>query len=87
MLFKTKNLQQAAALMSQKQFEVFYMELQATPQSYKFEFIFEVAAVEEDFNKWLLDYMNRQTCIEPRGYDASMNSLRDALSVQKNKVR
>jgi hypothetical protein len=71
--------------MSQRDFGVFYVELQPTSQDNKYEFIFEIEGEEEDFNKWALDYMNRKVCIEPKTYDASLNVLRDNLNLQKSR--
>lgn len=85
MRFRTKSLQQAAALMSQTDFGIFYLELQPTSQENKYEFIFEVEGEETIFNQWILDYMNRKVCIEPKTYDASLNVLRDNLSLQKSR--
>ena len=87
MRFKTKSLQQAAALMSQVCFPAEYVELEPTSQENKFQFVFDVMASDEEFQKWVLDYMNKKTAVEPKTYDSSLNVLRDNLSHQKSDRR
>lgn len=82
----------AAALMSQREFGVFYIELELSSNTSKkgykedrFNIILELSSSEEQFNDWKSRYMNRASLIEPITYDASINLLRDSLRMQKNK--
>jgi len=86
MKYRTKSLQTSASLMAQKEFDVFYLELQATDKLNKFEFIFEIDAEEAEFNTWINKYINRRVCVEPKLYDDSLNILRDGLALQKGRV-
>lgn len=82
--YKTKSLQQAAALWSQD-FGVSYVRLEPVPdQINKFLFVFEISATPEVFNQFKLDYANQRTTVEPKLYDSRLNSLRDNLSIAKH---
>lgn len=85
MQFKTKNLQQAAALLSQEKFKVTYSHLEPTQRENKFEFVLEVEAEAPDFHTWQMDYMNKRTKIEPKTYDSNLGLLRDNLSLQRSR--
>ena len=85
MQFKTKNLQQAAALLSQDRFKTTYSHLEPTQRENKFEFVLEVEAEAPDFHEWQMDYMNKRTKIEPKAYDSNLGLLRDNLSLQRSR--
>lgn len=80
MIFKTASLQQAATLMSQNEFESKFKELQPVYNSDKFEFVFELAATEEEFQTWVNEYINKRVCVEPKTYHQAVNVLRDNLN-------
>ena len=71
--------------MASQDFGVFYIEIRPTGVSDRYEFIYEIDASEEEFGKWRLDYMNKRICIEPKTYDAAVNTLRDILNMQKGR--
>ncbi len=77
MQFKTKNLQQAAALLSQEKFKVIYSHLEPTERENKFKFVLEVESESTDFHEWQMDYMNKRTKIEPKTYDSNLGTIRE----------
>lgn len=80
---KTKSMYEAAALMSQKEFNVFYLELRPTSIPGRYEFVYQIDSDEGTFGRWKLDYMNKKVCVEPKTYDSAVNSLRDILNMHK----
>jgi len=85
MKYRTRSLNTGAALLAQDVFDLYYLELQATDNINKFEFIFEIDAGEAEFNEWMLQYINRKVKVEPKAYDSALNQLRDALRIQKGR--
>lgn len=82
--YRTKSLQEAAALWTQQLFEVDYSTLEPIEgQINKFRFVFHVYATEAEFNAYKLAYVNQKSSIEPKLYDSRLNSLRDNLAIAK----
>ena len=83
MIHKTTNIPQAAALMAQKEFKSTFKELQITPESPKVEFILELEATPEILQNWIVEYINRRICVEPKTYHQCVNTLRDNMNNYK----
>lgn len=83
MIFRTANLYESSALLSQKDFQVDFVELEPTEQENKYKFVLEITATPEQFDTWRKNYMNNRVSVNPKDYDSSINLLRDNLNLYK----
>lgn len=83
--YKTKSLQEAAMLMAQTIHTVRYSGLEPVHDRHNiFKFVFELDVSDAELRELRLDYSNRKVMVEPKTYDAQLDSLRDNLNIAKS---
>lgn len=82
--YRTRSLAEAAALLVDPNVETKFDSLEPTDQHNKFKFVIAINSEDEVFNQWVNNYINNETTVKPKEYDAALNMLRDRLSLAKN---
>jgi hypothetical protein len=83
MQYKTKSIQQAAAILAQTEFPTEYAGLQPTVRQDRVEFIIEVMTEENIFQEWMYRYINQKVCVEPKTFHQALNSIKDNLGLNR----
>ena len=82
----TISLYEAAALLSNRDFEVDYDDILAPENNSKrSRFVLKAYTDSKQLRAYIRDYHNGRTLVPPKVYDEKINMLRDILN--KNKVQ